>query len=845
MSDSLSLYLLIDEAEQLSKEGRGYESQKKAEEALQVAMKTAYAQAEPTILEIMANNYFAEDNFAQALPYYLRSAGAFEYLSEQAKLKLIYSRIAICYNREGLFDKEAAYYKKALALLGKDDPQRRQFMYEKIGIASLMSHEVDTAILYFKKLNSSLGESGKDNSPALIYLIQSFRSIPDYDSCVHYSKQLLENSKEGENFSEISAIQNNIAYYLTLNGNFEEASEFYIKAYNNATMAGTDLRGQVLMLANTGICFQNMGNLEKAKDLLRKAINNLKETEYSAEKSRIENIVALIYFNEGDLYNAGVFSKNSITSAENANDPYLLRDSYHTYSLILKAGNDPENALEYYESYLNIRDSIEMSKKMHEQAQSAKRALLEKSENDLQLRIKEEKVKELAIEQLNLKLEKEEQARNLLQNESDLQLLEQEKLRQSLVISQQKNLVEKRERENMILEQEQKITHMQLAQEEQKQKELTQENKNLEQQQRLAELEAERQETAKKALKWIIGLMLIVAILILWSLIVTRKKNLLLAKRKVEIEEKNVFLEQQNEEIISQRDEIEAQRNLVFDQKEEIEEYNNELMKSIEYAKRIQAASFSDLTILDDKIAEHSLLFRPRDIVSGDFYWVGHLEGRTLIVVADSTGHGVPGAFMSILGMSLLKEIILKEYLTHPGVILRRLRKEIINALGQKGISGEQRDGMDMALISINHEEQTIEYAGAYNSLYLVRKSDLEAPAIDIMRVFETEKNRNYKLYDIPADKMPIAHFDRMDKFVTHNFPIYKGDIFYLFSDGYADQFGGSKGKKFMYKPFKRLILNNADKSLKMQNEIMTKTLDEWMEGYEQVDDICVFGIRI
>ncbi len=193
----------------------------------------------------------------------------------------------------------------------------------------------------------------------------------------------------------------------------------------------------------------------------------------------------------------------------------------------------------------------------------------------------------------------------------------------------------------------------------------------------------------------------------------------------------------------------------------------------------------------------------------------------------------------------MLQELILKEYLTHPGVILRRLRKEIINALGQKGVAGEQRDGMDMALISIDRESKMISYAGAYNSLYLVRKTSLEAPDFDDMKIFESEEESEYLLYDIPADKMPIAHFDRMDKFVTREFEIFEGDMFYMFTDGFADQFGGKKGKKFMYKPFKRLLLSNANRTMEKQNEILSKTLDDWMIGYEQIDDICIMGVKI
>jgi hypothetical protein len=200
---------------------------------------------------------------------------------------------------------------------------------------------------------------------------------------------------------------------------------------------------------------------------------------------------------------------------------------------------------------------------------------------------------------------------------------------------------------------------------------------------------------------------------------------------------------------------------------------------------------------------------------------------------------------MSMLGTSLLKEIVQKEYITHPGVILRRLRKEIISALGQKGISGEQRDGMDMSLISINQKTRVLEYAGAFNSLYLVRPKGSGRPDIPGSTVFETDEEFGHDLYEIYADKMPVAYYDKMDRFTTREFELVSGDNIYMFTDGYADQFGGPKGKKFKYKPFKRLILKNASLSMDKQLTILSDTLDKWMGTFAQVDDITVMGLKV
>jgi hypothetical protein len=177
-------------------------------------------------------------------------------------------------------------------------------------------------------------------------------------------------------------------------------------------------------------------------------------------------------------------------------------------------------------------------------------------------------------------------------------------------------------------------------------------------------------------------------------------------------------------------------------------------------------------------------------------------------------------------------------------VILRRIRKEIMRSLGQKGTPGEQRDGMDVSLIEINPGERRVRYAGAYNSLYLVRERRFAAPDIEGMKVMEEGASPDHLMYEIPADRMPVAFFDRMDKFTTHSFSIEEGDQLYLYTDGYPDQFGGERGKKFKYKPFKELILGHASLGMEDQFQTLSSTLDDWKGDYDQVDDICMIGVR-
>jgi serine phosphatase RsbU (regulator of sigma subunit) len=298
------------------------------------------------------------------------------------------------------------------------------------------------------------------------------------------------------------------------------------------------------------------------------------------------------------------------------------------------------------------------------------------------------------------------------------------------------------------------------------------------------------------------------------------------------IAEQNIILEiqvlERTSEIEQQKKEIEAKRDLVTRQKEHIEDIHKEVTDSINYARRLQTSALPNLKILDDYFSDSFLLFKPKDVVSGDFYWFAKVENQIIVTVADCTGHGVPGAFMSMLGMSLLKEIVINEYITQPDIILKRLRKEVIKALGQTGETGEQKDGMDLSLCSINLETLEMQWSGANNPCLIILDG---------------------KILELKGDKMPIAIYDKMDKFSLHKLQLQKNDLIYLYSDGYPDQFGGPDNKKFMSTRLKELLLIASGNSMADQKELLDKTIEDWKNShetrYEQTDDITVMGLRI
>lgn len=257
----------------------------------------------------------------------------------------------------------------------------------------------------------------------------------------------------------------------------------------------------------------------------------------------------------------------------------------------------------------------------------------------------------------------------------------------------------------------------------------------------------------------------------------------------------------------------------------ELAQKNKDITSSIRYAKRIQEAILPDKDIIFEHFPHSFILFKPKDIVSGDFYWFTEKDGKKIVAAVDCTGHGVPGAFMSMIGHNLFNQIVIEKGITAPASILYALNKGVQEALKQDGHDMETKDGMDVALCSIDIKERKIEFAGAYRPLYIINQENI---------------------FIIDANKFPIggsqSNYERI--FTSHDIKIKEGDTIYMFSDGYADQFGGENSKKFMVKQLQKLLINSYHLNMKDQETLLDKTIENWKGREDQVDDILVIGIR-
>jgi len=416
------------------------------------------------------------------------------------------------------------------------------------------------------------------------------------------------------------------------------------------------------------------------------------------------------------------------------------------------------------------------------------------AEQDSMIQAQIARLKALGEEILKKEKELEEKIRNLLNKDRELTEKNRAIERQEKEISLQKN---------MIAEQERAVSEQQAVLEEQKEEIGQRETL-------IAERDAQIRDNEEKISiqleaiqkQKLVIMAAIVALLLMFGLayfIFVNYKN----KKRA-----NELLEEKNRKITAQRDQIAYQKKHITD--------------SIQYAQKIQRAILPSMELFTDEI-DHFVLYKPRDIVSGDFYWVDKVDNKQVIIAADCTGHGVPGAFMSMLGVSLLNEIVRNRNIVEPDKILNTLRSMVIKSLGQGQAGTLVKDGMDMTVKVIDFDNDKLYFAGANNPLYHIRNGELT----------------QYK-----PDKMPVAIHEVMEDFNFVSIDLQKGDTFYTFSDGFVDQFGGPKQKKFLSKNFRNLLLEIQNLDMIDQGKKLDEVFEAYRADIEQVDDVVVIGVK-
>lgn len=339
---------------------------------------------------------------------------------------------------------------------------------------------------------------------------------------------------------------------------------------------------------------------------------------------------------------------------------------------------------------------------------------------------------------------------------------------------------------------------------------------------------------------WFITICAILFMFVLWGLY--RLRTRALRQRQEELEN---TVEERTAEVVEQKKEVELQRDEAHRQKKTVEHKNREIMESITYAKRLQEAILPPPRLVKEWLTESFLYFKPKDIVAGDFYWMDTIETnidgkkKTLIffAAADCTGHGVPGAMVSVVCANAMNRAVKEFKLSDPGEVLDKVTELVIQSFDQS--EEDIKDGMDIALCALDIRDKKLYYSGANNPVYIITEADPESK-----NKYKT-LDEKFELVEIKATKQPVGKYDLVKAFETQVIDLNPGDAIYVFSDGFADQFGGLKGKKYKYATFKRYLLEISQLEMEAQKTKLHTEFETWRDGLEQVDDICIIGVRI
>lgn len=598
-------------------------------------------------------------------------------------------------------------------------------------------------------------------------------------------------------------------------------------------------------LLNRGLLFKFEGNFPKALNCYYKSLKIAKKIKDESTQAYCYNNIGRVYIDLGEKDLALDYYELSLELKLKLNDQTGIAESYNNIGVVYEQKGMTESAIKYYEKCLNIHEK-NGNKEGEAYIYNNLGKIYQKSDPKLALSyflrcldIRKELGDKKGIAHiyynlgayyvemgvLNTGLEYYKEGLNISQELGYPYLIEKHALGLSNIYTTKKQFQKSLEmyklyiqmRDSLTNENTQKSTAQQQAKYEyEKQKAV--DNAEHEKQLAVEQAAKSKQKVITYATGVGLGLTGIFLIFVMNRLKVTRKQKLIIETQKEEVEKAH----------------------------SELEEKNKEITDSIQYAKRIQSAILPPLKMVKEYLGESFILYKPKDIVAGDFYWLESFssvsskggetpfpseragDGVILFAAADCTGHGVPGAMISVVCNNALDRSVREYGLTNPGEILNKTR-EIVIAEFEKS-EDEVKDGMDIALCSLSTFNSSsgayreLKYAGANNPLWIIRNNE----------IIETK-----------ADKQPIGKFEELLPYTTHTFELQKDDSIYIFSDGFVDQFGGEKGKKFKAQAFRELLLSIQDKTMEEQQISITKAFENWKGSLEQLDDVCVIGVRV
>jgi tetratricopeptide (TPR) repeat protein len=716
-------------------------------------------------------------------------------------------------------------------------------------------------------INSTEKDTIKLNALESLYKIYAKINSDSVTKYVDQSLKVIEGFKSPK---EIAHHYDKIADFYWFQNNFPLAKEFYFKELkiDEELLDKTEISKTYCYL---GEVFNAEGNYVQAIEYYQKSLRIAEEI---GDKMRMMNnyyLIGIVHRRQLNFEQAIEYYLKSFKMAEEIGDKTSMSHCYNSIGIVYRSQKDYTKALEYYQKSLKLKEELKDKKGMaigynnigniHSLIKNYPKAL---EYYNRSLKIMEETSNKQGTSMVfgniaclydSLKNYNEAIvfAEKSLEIANEISSIDDQRLAQETLHHSYKGLENYKEA----------LKHYELY------KSLNDSIYNAEKYKQLTKIEAEYQNEKKqkeiellkivsavesrkqKAIIYsvvsVLLLVLVFALLTQRNYLQKQKANILLAKQKEVIEEKNEKLNQQNEEIAAQRDaveelnkevtfqrdEISAQRDnlyiqnkLALEQRDEITRQKKSITDSIAYAKHIQTAMLPNDNEVSQVIPDSFIFFRPLDIVSGDFYWANKINGKSIVAVADCTGHGVPGAFMSIMGINFLNSIVIEQGIEDPGEILTILNRQVIATLSHTDTYLQDKDGMDISLCIIDWLKMEMCYSCAKNRILIIRDGIL----------FQSDANK----YSI--GKSPLVE---KIEFSSDIIPIKKGDVIYLMTDGYVDQFGGPHRTKFLTSKFKKLIAEISNLDINSQKNKLEETIAEWQGNVLQIDDMLIVGLKI
>jgi serine phosphatase RsbU (regulator of sigma subunit)/tetratricopeptide (TPR) repeat protein len=797
----------------------------------------------------LADLHLEKQEYDLAIGYALQALSVYEKCKQVAQVADVQYYIGQVYKESEAYDKAIGYLEKALAHYQETN---NIFLQKKAIFAIAEAHfhnqQLDEAE---KRYAGLVGLARLTNDPetevgALAKVSVVCASNKHYDEAIGYTRELASAHERAGNLQPLALAHQNLGYLFRQKGDLAASEAQFGLAI--ATF-GRIKDPNATVLANTAVTYTMLANFTKAEDYYLQAIEVARKQKDAPDLADKYNLIGANSLLAQNPFQAIQYVQQAIELATPVNAHKQLSDSYLLLNEIYTRQNDFKAAQDAF------RKAGEYTKKREAQQAKQQAALLqrrmeaEERENDLLLLMSEKEKQKLTLHQALLEAEKKEQEFALLRKERDLQevtlknqLMAKEQAEQQLQLASQQLETARQKQQILHLNQQKILNDLALQRQQATQDELRRTAELEKKQNEIRNLQLGQQLNTQRARErmWLYGGLagLLLVMTMGWATWRTYKqrqliqaKNAALEQQQREIQGMNEELRTSEEEIRQNAEELQATNEQlgavltqVNEQKNVIEAKNSNITASITYAKRIQQSFLPQPETLQAALGDYCLFYQPKDIVSGDFYWLRHLpDGRVIFAVVDCTGHGVPGAFMSLIGNNLLKEIVDERKVYSPDLILNELHLGIKHTLQQEKTAN--RDGMDLTLVLIDQQQGLLEFAGAKNGLVYCQNGELISHKGDRYEIGGYASAHAYNKYQIqlsPTEPTTI----------------------YLFSDGFQDQFGGDNKSRFSARRLKELLFSIHQQPMAEQSGQLAQAFAEWQGDNGQIDDVCVVGFR-